>query len=154
MLLVFSMLALVSLGGCVFSSSPVTTKMLRPGIHGPKVVAVLNQTPYFVEMSEALGDHGFVVKAAPTQQYVTEADRPGRIRQYDQASTRYGITLTAERTGACALTEYGIYRFTLTLMDLQDNEVVAVFRQKGSDGPCTTVKPVFDTLAAALAAAW
>ena len=88
--LAFFVLALcgTALGGCVLSSSPVTVKMLRPGIHGPKVVAVLNHTRYFVEMSEALSEHGFVVKAAAAQQYVTEAQSPRRIAQYDLASAR------------------------------------------------------------------
>lgn len=143
------------LTSCMMSSGPVTTKQIRPGAKGDKVVTILNQTPYLSEMTVALAEYGFRVKPMPSQQFVTEKQGVNRVGQYNEASTRYGITLTAAPTSTtCALTDSGIYNFTLMVTDIQTNEIVSVFKQKGSDGPCTTIKPVFDTLAAAMAASW
>lgn len=148
-------LAAISLSACMMSSSKVTVKSTASGPSGPKVVAFLAPTPYLPEMTEALAEHGFTVKAMASQQYVTQAEGNGKIGQYNEAATRYGLTLTAAPTALdCAFTSHAVYNFTLLVTDIQRNEIVLVLRQKGSDGPCTTVKPVFPTLSEALAAAW
>ena len=38
--------------------------------------------------------------------------------------------------------------------DITKNEIVLILKQEGSDGPCTTIKPVFPTLSESLANAW
>jgi len=68
---------------------------------------------------------------------------------------KWGIDLsTSDHPYQCALTEYNIHNFTLTLFDLNSNQIVLVLKQTGSDGPCTTIKPVFDTLASKLSEVW
>lgn len=54
----------------------------------------------------------------------------------------------------CAFTDFDIHYFTLMLTDIYTNQIVLVLKQKGSDGPCTTVEPVFGTLAKALGQNW
>lgn len=148
-------LAVLPLSACMMSSSKVAVKSTAAAPTGPKVVAFLAPTPYLPEMTEALAEHGFTVKAMASQQYVTETQGAGKVAQYNEAATRYGLTLTAAPTTLdCVLTSHSIYNFTLLVTDIQRNEIVLVLRQKGSDGPCTTIKPVFPTLAASLGNAW
>lgn len=143
------------LGGCMMSSSSVKVSAMSGGPTGPRVVAFLNATPYFAEMTESLAENGFTVKAMASQQYVTQREATGKIGQYNEASTRYGLTLLAAPTSlTCVLTDHAVYNFTLMVTDITENKIVLILKQKGSDGPCTTVKPVFPTLAAALAKAW
>jgi len=122
---------------------------------GPKVVTFMNSTRYMPEMSVALSEQGFVVKPMPSQQEVMELQSQSRIATYKEATTRWGVTLEARYTGMdCAFTEYSIYNFTLMLIDITNNQIVMVLKQRGSDGPCTTIKPVFGTLAKALSEKW
>lgn len=115
----------------------------------------LNATPYFPEMAEALAENGFTVKPMPIQQYVTQHEGSGKIGQYNEASTRYGLTLFAAPTAfTCALTSHAVYNFTLMVTDIAEDKIVLILKQKGSDGPCTTIKPVFPTLSESLSQAW
>lgn len=144
------------LAGCVMmSSGPVTVSNLSNPEKGKKIVTFLNKTPYIAEMSIALAENGFVVKPMPTQQQITELQNPNRIAKYNEATTRWGISLQTQYSPMkCAFTDFDIHHFTLMLTDIETNQVVLVLKQKGSDGPCTTVEPVFGTLAKALANNW
>ncbi|TAL88473.1 MAG: hypothetical protein EPN69_16280 [Rhodanobacter sp.] len=146
----------LSLSACIMlSSSTVTVKSMSGGPTGPRVVTFLNATPYFPEMTEALAENGFTVKPMASQQYVTKNEGGGKIGQYNEASTRYGLTLLdAPTTFTCALTSHAVYNFTLMVTDITRNQIVLILKQKGSDGPCTTIKPVFPTLSEALSNAW
>ena len=157
-LLKLSLLGLVGwlLAGCVMmSSGPVAVSNLSNPEKGKKTVTFLNKTPYIAEMSIALAENGFVVKPMPTQQQITEIQSTSRIAKYNEATTRWGISLQTQYSGMkCAFTDFDIHHFTLMLTDIETNQVVLVLKQKGSDGPCTTVEPVFGTLAKALADNW
>jgi hypothetical protein len=152
---VIAVILLVQMTGCVMlSSSDVSVKNLSKETRGPKVVTILNNTPYLPELSVALTETGFSVKPMSSQEEITE--RQGNSeRKYNRATARYGITLqTYGSSMSCAFTDYNIYHFTMTVTDITNNQVLMVFKQKGSDGPCTTVKPVFPTLADALSRNW
>lgn len=96
-------------------------------------------------MSIALAENGFVVKPMPTQQQITELQNPNRIAKYNEATTRWGISLQTQYSPMkCAFTDFDIHHFTLMLTDIETNQVVLVLKQKGSDGPCTTVEPVLE----------
>ncbi len=139
----------------MMSSSSVKVRAMSGGPTGPRVVTFLNTTPYFPEMTEALAENGFTVKPMASQQYVTQREAPGKIGQYNEASTRYGLTLLAAPTSlTCVLTDHAVYNFTLMVTDIAKNQIVLILKQKGSDGTCTTIKPVFPTLAASLSNAW
>ncbi|MHB8729704.1 MAG: hypothetical protein ACYC9K_11825 [Sulfuricaulis sp.] len=152
---VLLVIATLSLSACMLSSSTVAVKSMSGGPTGPRVVTFLNPTPYFPEMAEALAENGFTVKPMASQQYVTQNEGEGKIGQYNEASTRYGLSLFATPTTyTCALTSHAVYNFTLMITDIAKNQIVLILKQKGSDGPCTTIKPVFPTLSDALSNAW
>lgn len=153
---IFAITILTLLTSCVMmSSSEVTVKNLINEPKGPKVVTFLNDTPYIADMSIALAENGFKIKPIPTQQQITELQSESRIAKYNEATARWGISiLTKGSSYSCAFTDYNVHHFTLMLTDITNNQVVMVLKQKGSDGPCTTVKPVFGTLAAALSENW
>ncbi len=142
--------------GCVMmSSTPVTVNSLTNIEKGKKEVTFLNQTLYIADLSIALAENGFVVKPMPTQMQITEIQSSTRTANYKEASTRWGISLQTQDSGMkCAFTDFDIHHFTLMLTDIATNQVVLVLKQQGSDGPCTTVEPVFGTLAKALADNW
>lgn len=150
----FAATALAS--GCVMlSSSEVAVSRLKEVDKGPKVVTIQNNTPYLAEMSAALAENGFVVKPMPTQQEILEIKQAGRMAKYNEASTRWGLSiLTRGSSMTCAFTDFKILYFTVMLTDIATNEAVLVLKQKGSDGPCTTIKPVFGTLSAAISKNW
>jgi hypothetical protein len=138
----------------MLSSSPVTVKNLISENKGQKLITFMSPTPYIADMSVALSEAGFTVKPMPTQQQIVEL-QGNKISKYNEAVARWGISLQAQYSGmTCAFTEFGIYNFTLMLTDITNNQVVMVLKQKGSDGPCSTVKPVFGTLAESLSNNW
>lgn len=146
---------LASTTGCMMSASKVQVSPLAKVDKGPKVVTFLHATEYIAEMSVALAEFGFAVKPMPSQQEILELQGAGRLAKYNEASTRWGITLTAKDAGmTCVLTDSDIYYFTMMLTDITNNQIVLVLKQKGSDGPCTTIKPVFEALAEELAKNW
>lgn len=152
---IFLILALFLNGCIVWSSSSVVVNTLVKEDKGLKIVTFMNHTPYVADFSVALAEHGFAVKPMPTQEQIIEFQRSkDKISVYNQATARFGLTLQARQTGVCAFTEYGIYNFTLMVTDIASNQIVLVLKQKGSDGPCTTVQPVWGTLARALSDNW
>jgi hypothetical protein len=139
----------------MLSSSEVSVKETMHVEKGVKQVTFLNNTPYLADMSIALSENGFEVMPMPTQQQIFEIRNDTQLSKYNEASTRWGLTISTKNSGmSCALTDFNIHHFTLMLTDITNNKVVMVLKQKGSDGPCTTVKPVFDTLAQKLAETW
>ena len=146
----------IVLSGCVtLTSSAVKVQNLTNEPKGERVVTFLNSTPYMADMSEALAEYGFTVKPMPTQQFITERQSPSRVAQYNQATTQWGISVMATPTDQkCVFTDYAIYNFTIMLVDIRTDTTAMVIKQRGSDGPCTTVKPVFPTLAKALSENW
>lgn len=152
---IFVFLVSVNFTGCVMlSSSEVTVKNIEKSDKGPKAVTILNNTPYMGDMSVALSEYGFSVKPMPTQQQIIEL-QGNKLAKYNEAVTRWGISIQTQYSGmTCVFTEYKIYNFTLILTDITNNKVVMVLKQKGSDGPCTTIQPVFGTLAKALSDNW
>lgn len=152
--MVIAVLALVISGCVMLSSGPVETKVVGGTPSGKKEVTFLNDTPYMAEMSIALAEQGFTVKGMSTQHEVTLTNGPVSTR-FDAASASWGITLlAADVEMPCAFTEHRVYNFTMMLTDIRRNNVAMVFKQKGSDGPCSTIKPVFSTLAQSLSDSW
>lgn len=147
----------ITLPGCAkLTSSEGGVESLTERNKGPKVVSLLNNTPYSAEMKLALSKQGFVVKSMPSQQRVMELQDQTRIAiaTDNEATTQWGINLEYKYIGPCANREFSIYHFTLMLIDMTNNQVVMVLLQDGSDGPCKDIKPVFDTLAESLSHNW
>jgi hypothetical protein len=127
------------LPGCVvMTSGPVSMTQLQHESMGAKEVAFVAPTPYLADMTKALAAEGFKVMTDP-----------------NPAGANWGLTMTArDLSTPCAFTPASILDFAVVVTDLHTGQVVATLQQKGSDGPCTTVQPVFPTLAAKLADLW
>ncbi len=146
---------ILNLSGCVtLSSGEVVTKKLGSFGESRKEVTILNSTPHLSDMTIALVNSGFSVKPMPSQKIITE--RSGDLTsQYNLVSTRYGLFLEVTPTRQiCAFTDYRIVNATINIIDTRTNESVAILKQRGSDGPCTTVTPVFQTLADEMSRIW
>lgn len=135
--------------GCVtLSSGHVSVTKLGHIESGVRELTILNGSPYLGEMTLALSKFGFKVRPIAVQQAITEQQTPTVSAQWKQAVTRYAMVVQVDPTRQiCAFTDYRIVNATVQIVDVRSNETVAILKQRGSDGPCTTVAPVFDTLA-------
>ena len=115
---------------------------------------LLTPTPYAADLHVALGERGILVRPLARAGAATAAATQGGdgVAVYEPA--RYGVQLDQRFAMRCALTPNAIYDFTLSVVDIRANAVVVVVRQRGADGPCSTVKPVWPTLADAIARVW
>ncbi len=148
--------AVVLSSGCVtLSSGHVSVMKLGPVETGVRELTILNGSPYLGEMTLALSKFGFKVRPIAAQQTITEQQTSTVSAQWKQAATRYAMVVQVDGTRQiCAFTDYRIVNATIQIVDVRSNETVAVLKQRGSDGPCTTVDPVFDTLAEEIARLW
>ena len=137
--------------GCMFSSSGVSVNNFYDQTMGEKKVAIYD-TPYLAEMTNALLNNGFVVTPIPTDVKINELQNG----QLDGSITRWGISLQTKNHGdwVCVFTNSNILEFTLYVKDLSNNQIVMSLEQTGSDGPCSTIEPVFPTLASKLSERW
>lgn len=117
-------------------------------------MVLLSQSPYLADLAAALGEYGFRVRPLVRrgQGEIAATDGGRGVALYEDA--RYGIQIDQRHDQNCAFTASSIYDFTVTVIDIKQNEVVMVVRQSGADGPCTTVKPVWPTIAEAIALNW
>jgi hypothetical protein len=152
----FSSVAAALTSGCVtLSSGPVDVTRLGTLEPAARELTILNGSPYAAEMTLALSKRGFKVKPIASQETITEQRTSTISAQWKQASTRYAMVVQVEGTRQiCAFTDYRIVNATVQIVDVKSNETAAILKQRGSDGPCTTVNPVFDTLAEEIAHLW
>jgi hypothetical protein len=145
----------IILSGCTFSSGKVHVKVLSQIEKGDKKVTFLNNTPYIADMSIALSEQGFDVLPMPTQEQIIEIRNTKQISKFNKATTRWGITITTKDSPLeCVFSDFSVRHFTLMLTDITNNRVVMVLKQKGADGPCPPLVPVFGTLSEKLSKKW
>ena len=151
-----AIIALSILTGCItLSSDPVSVVKLGEISPSPRELSVLNGTPYLAEMTLALSQQGIKVRPITSQETITEQRTPTISAQWSQATTRYAMIVQIQPTRQiCAFTDYRIVNATVNIVDIKTNESVAVLKQRGSDGPCSTVTPVFNSLASEIAKLW
>ena len=151
-----STVVLSVLAGCVtLSSDPVSVTKLGDIAPSPRELSVLSGMPHLAEMTLALSKHGFKVRPMASQETLIEQRTPNVSAQWRQATTRYAMVLQIDPTRQiCAFTDYRIVNATINVVDTKTNESVAIFKQRGSDGPCTTVTAVWDSLASEIARLW
>jgi hypothetical protein len=144
------------ISGCVtISSSPVSIIKFSSVESTPRELTILNDTAYLGEMTLAFAKYGFKVKPISSQEIITEQKTPTISSQRKQSSARYGMIIKIDITRQiCAFTDYRIINATVSIIDIKSNENIAIFKQRGSDGPCTTVTPVFDSLAEEVVKLW
>lgn len=149
-------IAAALISGCVtLSSGPVLVTRLGKMEAAARELTILNGSPYAGEMTLALSKIGFKVKPIASQETITEQRSSTVSARWTQASTRYAMVVQIDGTRQiCAFTDYRIVNATVQIVDVKSNETVAILKQRGSDGPCTTVDPVFNTLAEEIARLW
>lgn len=133
----------------------VNVAHIAPIDEANRQLVVLTPTPYIGELAAELGPYGFRLRPQyrPGEGEVAAmADTTARVAAGNGA--RYGIQIEQKLETECALTSSSIYAFVFTIVDIEQNEVVMVVRQTGADGPCTTVKSVWPTVAKAIAENW
>lgn len=143
------------LAGCMtLSAGPVEVAKLGQIVPGPREVTIVNETPYTSEMAVALDKANVQLKPAPSVGSVATTQNATTTTQRIY-STKYGIDLRIVPTRQfCAFTDHYIVNAKLTVIDLETNKPVAVLTQRGADGPCTSVEPVFDSLGKAVGDLW
>ena len=109
--LVILILAVVSLNACMMSSGSVAVKTMSGGPTGPRVVTFLKRDAVLHRNDGSTGrKHS---QSSQWHQGNTSQSAPGKIGQYNEASTRYGLTLMAAPTSYTqALTSHAVYNFT------------------------------------------
>lgn len=147
-------IAVVLVGCSGLTRGAVQVRQIAPIDSEDRVLVVLSQTQYVGDLSAELGPYGFRIRP------LVRSDRGGVAvtRGGDGLAffeeTRYGIQIEQRFDQNCAFTPNSIYHFTVTVVDIHDNEVVLVVRQTGADGACTTVGAVWPTIARAIADHW
>jgi hypothetical protein len=136
------------------SRGPVNVSKVAPIEAESRSLVLLSQTPYLADLAAELGVYGFRVKPLVRrgQGEVAATAGGGGLAIYEDS--KYGLQVDQRFDQACAFTSSSIYAFTVSIIDIERNEVVMVVRQTGADGPCTTVKPVWPTIAKAIAENW
>lgn len=137
--------------GCIMSSSAVSVSKLLDRELGIKNVTVIDNF-YSAEVESALISNGFTVTPMPSQQQLISL----QSGVYDGEATRWAVRLDAREYGGyvCVTSNSNIMDFTLSVKDLADNRTVMRLQQNGSDGPCGTIMPVFNSLAVKLSENW
>ena len=108
---------------------------------GPRELSVPTGSPFAAELSQALTEYGFVVKAASGTPW----------------PTRYAVSMVVDDNAPreiCASTGRRIVTAKGTLVDTETGQDVATVQARGADGPCGGAEPVFGALAEAVGDVW
>lgn len=118
---------------CIGASQPIESTS--------KALTLISDGPYVEQMAAALSNERFSV-IGPVL--------PGKAY-----STRYGFRFYIQ-TGQvfCIFTDSIIGDASLTIVDLQSGGAIAVFKQTGATGPCSSVDPVYPGIAAEVSKLW
>ena len=152
--LAFTVFATLLIGCAGLVRGPVSVTSLAATDSSNRRLVLLSQTPYLADLASALGEYGFHVRPLVRQGQGQIAATGGGSGFALFENERYGLQIDQVRRDACAFTGSSIYDFKFTVIDIRTNEVMMVVRQTGSDGPCSTVKPVWSTVAQAIAKNW
>src|SRR5690606_15440085 len=132
----------------------VNVRHVAPINESDRQLVMLSQTSYTGDLAAELGPYGFRIRPLVRQRESDVAMTDGGARVAAEEGVRYGLQIEQKLESECAFTSSSIYAFVITVIDIENNEVVMVVRQTGADGPCTTVKSVWPTVARAIAENW
>ena len=137
------------LNSCMMQSGKVqSTNIYNASSNNGIELTFLSYSKYNTEMTIALVEKGFIVKPLASQQEVTTKDEEGTEYKFNEASSRYGIKIEWDHKGIfCVLSSNLVLEWTITLIDIQTNSIINIFRQKAPDGKCPPLKPVYPTYA-------
>ena len=138
------------LSGCITTQSGKieSTSFSKTSNSNGVELTFLTYSQYNSDMTIALAERGFVIKPITSQQEVTKKDIEGSEYKFDEASARYGIKIEWDYKGVvCVFSSNIVLEWTISLIDIQTNSLINIFKQKAPDGKCPPLKPVFGTYA-------
>ena len=119
-----------------------------------KEIFFINETHINTDMAIELSSYGFKVKAFASQQKVTDKTNESIELEYNEASARYGIEIKGDYAMDCVFTSSTVYDFTITLIDINTNEIINAYKQRAPDGDCTTLTPIYELYSEYLNSIW
>jgi hypothetical protein len=127
---------------------------------GPRVVALqAPRLPWVMQVERRLRDAGFEVRRFESTQTLTEADGPGRVTTYNEASAPYILRLE----GAAGLSNMrrcfgGGFNFeyiSAELIDVRSNQTLATYSGQGYSEGCPPMSgKLFTNITNMVANAW
>lgn len=140
------LLIMLSLNGCSihWTSTPVATTPVVDMEKGPQIVMITNDTPYRAQLTAALQEQGFAVVAPRTDESPQHLNAQWGIR-FENEFNHYACFFNHDKLE---------FDFTLTLFDRYTQRDVLVLKQRGADQPCSSVLPVYNSMAKALRTSW
>lgn len=127
---------------------------VTPGLNAhPDKFVLLNAGKYQGELTLQLAKQGFQVKPIAIEGSVASALDDRTVVQYREAGYRYGLRVdTVGVPGKiCAFSGAAFVDATVTVIDIANNDTVAVIKQSGPAGDCPPLTPVWPLLAKDLA---
>jgi len=156
MRLLLSLLFALLLVGCQVTDKRSQSLVIGSPTDKPKQFILLGAGRYEGDLTFALIEQGFSVKPIAVTQGVTELETPTRMVEYKKAGYRYAlkISMTHDYAWRCAFSGAHRVNATLSVIDIDKNETLAILRQVGPDGSCPPLTPVWPLLAKELARVW
>jgi hypothetical protein len=114
------------------------------------------RTDYEGALTFSLIEQGFKVVPFAARQDVTELENPTRVVEYKEAGSRYALkaSITHNYHERCFFSGGHVVDVTLSVVDIETNETLAVIKQIGPDGPCPPLTPVWELLAKEVSRVW
>lgn len=119
-----------------------------------RILVLLSHSEHLTDLSLELAKYNMRIKPLAREARSKSAVVKGGMQNTSYEISKYGIQIDKKFDQNCAFTPASIYAFTVTVIDIETNEILMVIRQTGADGPCTTVNPVWPTLANAIYENW
>lgn len=156
MRLLLSALVALLLVGCQVTDKRAQSFMVGFPTDKPKQFILLGAGKYEGDLTFALIEQGFSVKPIAVTQRVTELETPTRMVAYKEAGYRYAlkVSMTHDYAWHCVFSGAHRVNATMSVIDIETNEILAVVRQVGPDGSCPPLTPVWPLLAKELARIW
>ena len=152
----FFLLSFILLQSCMINDEKArTVNISNTSIDSSnKEIFFINDSSMNTDMAIELSKYGFKVKAFASQQKVTDKTNESIELEYNEASARYGIEIKGDFAMVCAFTNNIVYDFTITLIDIDTNEMINAYKQRAPDGNCTTLTPIYELYAKYLNSIW
>lgn len=156
MRLLLSALVTLLLVGCQLTDKRAQSLVIGSPTDKARQFILLGAGKYEGDLTFALIEQGFSVKPIAVTQGVTELETSSRMVEYKKAGYRYAlkISMTHDYAWPCAFSGAHRVNVTMSVIDIETNETLAIVRQVGPDGSCPPLTPVWPLLAKELARVW
>ena len=127
---------------------------------GPRVVALeAPRLPWVMQIERRLRDAGFQVRRFESTQMVTEADGPGRVATYSEASAPYLLRLEGEANLSnmhrCFGGGFNFGYLSAELIDVRSNQTLATYSGSGYSEGCPPMSgKLFTNVTNMVVSAW